>query len=182
MMNIKTFVQEFKDKKIMNNKINEHAVSDFIKSKLEIKTYLPFQQKREIAQIIVDSNTEIIDGVKKNHPVDQYLSFVMAAITAHTDLESGDNPVEDYDLLAESGLLEAIIAEFQNSYNELDALTKMILASELEYNSVGNILGRFLDGVLKKLSGAEQMFKNVASNFNEEDLAKLSGFLDTYIK
>lgn len=182
MMNIKTFVQEFKDKKVVNNRINEHAVSDFIKEKLEIKTYLPFEHKREIAQIIVDSNTEIVDGLKKNNPVDQYLSFVMACITAHTDLEISENPVEDYDLLAESGLLEAIIAEFQSSYNEIDALTKMILASELEYNHVGNILGRFLDGILKKLSGVSEMFENVTDNFNEEDLAKLSGFLDKYIK
>lgn len=181
-MIISEFVQEFKDKKIMNSRVNEHAVSDFIKEKLEIKKYLPFEQKREISQIIVDENTEIIDGVKKNHPIDQYLSFIVACIASHTNLEFSQNPVEDYDLLAESGLLPQIIAEFQESYNEIDVLTKMVLASELEYNNVGNIIGRFLDGILNKLSGVGEVVNKTIGNFNEEDLAKLSGFLDKYIK
>jgi hypothetical protein len=181
-MTIAEFVQEFQTKKIMNTKIEPNAVANYIKKTLEIKTYLPFEQKRAIAETIVKENTEIIDGVKKNNSINQYLSFVMSMIIGHTNLTVSDNPAEDYDLLAESGLLSAIIAEFQESYNETDVLVKMTLASELEYNNVGFILGRFLDGILNKLESAAEVIKKTTDNVNDEDLAKLRGFLNTYIK
>ena len=144
-MKINEFVQEFKDKKIKNTTVAPNAVGEYLRSVLEIKTYLPFKIKRKIAEMVVAENTREIDGVKKNDSINQYVGFVIAMLTAHTNLECSANPIDDYDLLAESGLLPQIIAEFKPSYDECDILLKMELASELEDNNIEVLVGRFLD-------------------------------------
>jgi hypothetical protein len=191
-MLVKEFVEKFKNDKVMNNKIAPNAVSDYLKKELEVKTYLPFRMKREIAEMVVAQNTEWVDGIKRNDSINQYIGFIVAMIGAHTSLEFGDDPVVDYDLLAESGLLPQIIAEFQESYNECDILLKMALAAELEDNNINVSVARFLDGILKKLDDVGEVLKGamgnldlkeiLGANFNNEDLANLKGFLDRYNK
>ena len=189
-MIIQEFVQKFKEDKVTNSKLNEHAVSDYLKKELEIKTYLPFRQKREIVEMVVEQNTEWVDGIKKNDPINQYVAFVTAMLSSHTNLDFSDDPVADYDLLAESGLLLLIIEEFRTSYDECDALLKLALASELEDNNINVLVGRFLNNILGKLDVVSEIFKDKFGNidieralggaFKQEDLANLKGFLDKY--
>lgn len=191
-MKVTEFVNEFKNKKIMNTKINEHAVSDYIENTLEIKTYIPFMKKRKIIEVVVEQNTKEIDGIKKNDSINQYLSFVISMLSAHTNIEFSEDPIADYDMLAESGLLSQIIAEFKESYDECDVLLKMELASKLEDNNINVLVGRFLNDILNKLddfSGVlKDTFKDInvndflGKNFKDEDLAKLTSFLDRYNK
>lgn len=187
-MLVNEFVQTFIEKKIVNNKINEHAVSDYLKKELEIKAYIPFVEKRKIAEMIVDQYTDEIDGIKKHDSISAYVGFVCAMIAAHTNLTLSENPIADYDVLAESGLLSKIVAEFKQSYDECDIILKMALAMELEDNNVNVLVGRFLNGVLKKIDGFADGLKGamdgldltqlLGADFNKEDLAKLSGLLD----
>ena len=116
----------------------------------------------------------------------------MAVLSAHTNIEFSEDPVADYDLLAESGLLPQIIAEFQESYSECDILLKMARASELEDNNLNTIVAKFLDNILKHLDDVSETLKDkiegfdlsnlLGANFNNEDLTKLKGFLDKYNK
>ena len=179
-MKVLDFVNEFKNKRIMNTKINEHAVSDYIKEALEIKSYLPFMEKRKIIEVVVEQNTKEVDGIKKNDSINQYLSFVISMLSAHTNIEFSEDPVADYDMLSESGLLPQIIAEFKESYDECDILLKMELASKLEDNNINVLVGKFLNNILNKLDDFGDMLKD--NNFKEEDLAKLTSFLDIYNK
>ena len=191
-MVIKEFVENFKAKKVMNTQIAPNAVGEYLKKELEIKTYLPFRTKREIVELVVAQNTKEVDGIKKNDSINQYISFVVAMISAHTALEFGDDPVADYDLLAESGLLPQIITEFKESYDECDILLKMALAMELEDNNINVIVGKFLNGILQRLDGAGEFLKDKIGNINlndifgadfkKEDLAKLTSFLNRYNK
>ena len=105
----------------------------------------------------------------------------------HTNIEFGADPVADYDLLAESGLLPKLISEFQQDYNECEVVLKMAVAMELEYNNINVLIGHFLDKIIKKLDGFEETLKekfkdfdlnDVLGDFKQEDLANLSGFLD----
>lgn len=189
MANVKTFIEKFKNDKVMNNKINTNIVSDYLKKELEIKTYIPFRTKREIAEIVVAQNTDWVDGIRKHDSVNAYISFIIASLTAHTNLTFGDDPVEDYDLLAESGLLPQIIAEFESSHSECDIILKMVLAMELEDNNINVIVGKFLNEVLQRLDGVGETLKkqlgdfnlkDILGNFKQEDLAKLSGFLNRF--
>ena len=189
-MNILEFVNKIKEDKVENTKLAPEAVSTYLKKELEIKSYIPFRTKREIAEMVVKKNTTEVDGIKKNDAIDQYISFVVAMITAHTSLEFGEDPVADYDLLAESGLLPQIIAEFKESYDECDILLKMALAMELEDNNMNVLVSRFLNNILQKLDIVGEVLKEklgdfdlkniLGADFKQEDLAKLSGFLDKF--
>lgn len=189
-MKIEQFLKDFKENKIQNTKIDEHAVSKYLKKTLEIKTYIPFRQKREIAEMVVAQNTKEIDGIKKHDSINAYISFVVAMLSAHTNFEFSEDPVADYDLLSESGLLPVIIEEFRMDYDECDILLKMALAMELEDNNINVMVGKFLNSLPDKLDGVGDILKGFFANidlssilgadFKPEDLAKLSSFLNKY--
>jgi hypothetical protein len=189
-MKIIEFVEQFKNDKVMNTQIKPNAVSEYLKEKLEIKTYLPFRAKRVLVETVVSQNVEWRDGLKRIDSINEYVGFIVAVLSAHTNLEFSDDPVADYDLLAESGLLPQIIAEFQESNAECNILLNMARASELEDNNINAIVTRFTDGLLQKLDGVGEVLKEkfgnidiadvLGGNFKQEDLAKLKGFLDKY--
>ena len=191
-MKIIDFVQGFKDKKIMNTKVDTDAVGKYIKETLEVREYVPFKEKRAIVELIVLNNIKVVDGVKKNDSISQYISFITAMLTAHTNLEFSEDPVADYDILSESGLLTSIIDTFKTDYSECDVLLKMALANELEDNNVNIVFGKFLNSILYRLDVIGEYIKSsvdgvdinsiLGESFNQEDLAKLSSFLDKYNK
>ena len=187
-MKIIDFVHGFKDKKIMNTKVDADAVGKYIKETLEVREYVPFKEKRAIVELVVLNNIKVVDGVKKNDSISQYISFITAMLTAHTNLEFSEDPVADYDILSESGLLTPIIDTFKTDYSECDVLLKMALANELEDNNVNIVFGKFLNSILYRLDVIGEYIKSsvdgvdinsiLGESFNQEDLAKLSSFLD----
>jgi hypothetical protein len=187
-INVKDFVNEFIEKKVMNNKINPNAVEEFIHSKLDITTYLPFSKKRQLVEMLVDKIVTEQDGIKKVDSVSQFLAFIVAMVASHTTLEFSDEPENDYDALSQCGVLEHLVAMFAKDYSECDALLKAAIADELADNHLNVIIGKFLNGVLYKMDGvvgalqgfAEKtdMSKLLGENIKEEDIAKLSGFLN----
>ena len=187
-MKIIEFIDAYNAKSFMKTEQGAKEKSEYLKKELTIKTYIPFREKRKIAEMIVAQNTKEVDGIKKYDSIDGYVGLVVASIMAHTNLEFSTDPVADYDLLAECGLLPQIIAEFKSSHDEIDILLKMALASELEDNNINVLVGHFLDKILKKIDDFSDVLKDrfedfdlndvLGTDFNEEDLAKLSGFLD----
>lgn len=187
-MTIREFVEKFRNKKIMNTKTNPDAVSKYINETLDIKTYIPYLTKKEIAEMIVSAHIDEADGVKKYDHVRAYVSFVMAMLTAHTNLQCSNNPFDDYDALAESGLLACIIEEFRTSYNECDIVLKMVVDAELEDNNVNVLVGNFLNKVSVSLDDIVGALKTKIENLdlkeifgtdiNNENLAALSGLLN----
>jgi hypothetical protein len=191
-MKIEEFVQEFKTKNIKNTKIYPDAVGDFIRGNVKFTEYLPFKMKRELAEMIASQCTEEVDGIKKHDAIESYMRFVVAMIELHTDLTFGEEPVSDYDLLAEAGLLMPIIDMFKADYDECNTILGMALNAELEDNNIGVQVGKFLNGVLSKFDDIGNVLKNQVENldlntllggkFKEEDLVKLSSFLNKYQK
>ena len=179
-MKIAEFVENYKAKKFINTRQGVDEKAEWLKKELEIKTYIPFIEKRQIAEMIVEQYTDEVDGIKKHDGIAAYVGFVTAMIASHTALEFSDNPVADYDLLSESGLLPQIVSEFQQDYNECDIVLKMALAMELEDNNTNVLIGNFLDGVLKKLDTLSVVLKNIKLNeiFKEENMAKIVGLLN----
>ena len=190
-MTIHELVSKFKEKKIINNKFQPDAIGDFIRANVKIKTYIPFMDKKQIAEMVINNNISEEHGIKRVSPTGQFIGFIMAMITAHTDLEvDTDDPIADYDALSESGLLEIIISQFERDYSECDVVLKMVLASEMEDNNFNVVVARFLDGILDKLDGVGDGIKNMfegidlksilGADFKKEDLVKLNDFLNKY--
>ena len=183
-MTIIEFVNAYKAKNFMNTAQGAKEKNEWIKKTLEITEYLPFRDKREIAEMVVEQNIDVVNGVKKYRSIDAYIGFIMASIIAHTNLKCGDDPFEDYDLLAENGLLSYIVSMFQESHNEVDILLKMALAAELEDNNPSVLIGHFLDAILKKVEGLSGALNgafgdfDVKELFNEENVAKIVGLLN----
>lgn len=187
-MLVQDFIKTFMEKKVVNSKINDHAVSDYLKKELEIKTYIPFLQKKQIAEMIASTYTEEVDGVKKHDSIRAYVGFIVASLSAHTNLEFSKNVFDDYDALAESGLLPQIVAEFQESHNEIDILLKMAISAGLEDNNINALVGRFLNKLSSKIEVVGDAIINKLENLDpsallgaditKEDLAKISSFVD----
>lgn len=184
MKTIKEFVEAYKEKKFMTTRNGVDERSEWIREQIEIRPYIPFREKRQIAEMVVAQNIEVVDGIKKYDSINAYIGLVMASIVAHTNLECSKDPITDYDLLAESGLLPHIIVQFQESHNEIDILLKMALASELEDNQPGVLIGNFLNAVLKRVDMAAGALKDTIGSidlddmFNEENITKVLGFLN----
>jgi hypothetical protein len=187
-MKVMEFINDFKEKKIQNTRLDENAVSKYIRETLSVKTYIPFREKRLIVETVVAANTNEIDGIKRHDAINAFIGFVTAMLKAHTNLEFSNDPVEDYDLLAESGLLLQIITEFQQSYDECNSLLKMALDAELMDNHTDIFVGKFLNDILVRFDtvmdmitdkiGAidvQDILRGIISN---EDLVKLKDFLN----
>jgi hypothetical protein len=192
MITVKKIIEEFKAKNIQNTKLAPTAIEDYLKKNIEFKTYIPFMEKKRIAEMVIKKNMIEENGIKKVEPTGQFIGFVIAMLVSHTNLEiNAENPIEDYDMLSEYGLLEVILAQFEKDYAECDIVLKMVLASEMEDNNLNMIVAKFLDNILDKLDGVGDGLKDIISNIDinsllgglkMEDLAHLKGFLDTFNK
>ena len=187
-MTIKNFIENFKNANVQNTKINPDAIGEWIRKNLEIKSYIPFNEKRKVAEMVVTQNISIIDGIKKYDSINGYVSLIVASIMAHTNLTFSKDPIADYDLLADSGLLLGIIAEFESSHKEIDILMHMALDMEMEDNNVNVLVGRFLNKFSGTLNGVLEATKDkirdldFANIFGEdikrEDFVQLMGVLN----
>lgn len=187
-ISVKSFVEEFVNNKVKNTPAKPNAVDDFIRDKLEIIEYVPFNTKREVVEMVVANSVSEESGVKRVDSVAQFLSFITSMIMTHTNLTFGKTPAEDYDALNQTGLLELIVEMFQKDYSECEALMKMIVADELVDNNLNVIVGKFLNGILDKLDGVIDIVKDftesadlsklLGTNINEEEMAKILGLID----
>lgn len=178
-VSIQDFVQNFISKKIQNTKADTTAVERALASELVITDYIPFREKREIAETIVEDNAEMVDGVWKIDSINQYVTFVLAMLESHTNLTIGEDPVLDYDALAKNKLLAPIIQMFKADYDEAETVLKMATAAKLEDNQINILAGKFLNGILTRLDGVGEVLKNVnlkdliGVDLTEKDIASL---------
>ena len=187
-MTIQNFCDAYKAKNFMNTKQGVEERVEWIKKELEVKEYIPFTEKRKIAEMIVAENIKEVDGIKKYNSIDGYIALIVASIEAHTILRFSVNSTEDYDLLAESGLIPQIMAQFQSSHDEIGIILKMATTMELESNNTNALVGRFLNKISSALDVVLEMAKDKFGNFDMknifgadikgEDLTKLIGLLD----
>ena len=182
------FIKAYKVFKQQNIRADEKDINDYIIKTLEVKTYIPFMTKRIIAETIVEGNTERINGIWKNDAINQYISFVIAMLQSHTNLEISEKPMEDYDMLAENDLLMPILVTFQTDYAECETVLKMALGMVLEENSVSALVGELVGNISNTLDNIAKKFEDLdtqkilGANFKEEDLAKLTSLLNKFVK
>ena len=187
-ISIKDFVNEVKTNRIVNTKADPNAMSNFIRDRLQINEYIPFNEKRKIVEMVVMQNLKEEDGVKHYDSIGSYMSFIIAMLISHTTLEMSENPFDDYDELSKNGLLEPIMGTFKKDYDECETLLKATIVEKLEDNNLNVLVGKFLNNILKRFDAFGDVVKDkfgnvnlkdiIGANIKEEDITKLIGVLD----
>ena len=184
-MKITEFIQEFKDERIQNSKVNPNAVSEYIKKVLEVKDYIPFIEKQSVAQIVLESCAHISDGIITIDSVQKYIIFTITVLATYTNLEfNGDETdLDAYDLLCaytvgDETLLDAIIKTFEKEYSRCNDILNLMTVDLMAENNIEKQVGKFLSGLSKKIENLGDLFINNMSNIPESlsqlDIDKLA--------
>lgn len=184
-MKITEFIQDFKDERIQNSKVNPNAVSEYIKKVLEVKDYIPFVEKQSVSQIVLESCAHISDGIITIDSVQKYIIFTITVLATYTNLEfNGDETdLDAYDLLCaytvgDETLLDAIIKTFEKEYSRCNDILNMMTVDLMAENNIEKQVGKFLSGLSKKIENFGDLFINNMSNIpeslNQLDIDKLA--------
>lgn len=164
-MNVREFIDNYKEN------------PDTFKE-LEIKHYIPCAVKISaidgIQQRLVHANTE---GLITFSSIEKYFLFIMTVIDLYTELEIGSPVTDDYDLLAEHGLVKKIIYKIGTDYYDFMELLNMRWADIIRDNnaieaSVNRVLGAMQIGLQE---GVNQIASSMlgSASLDSEDTSKL---------
>ena len=153
---------------------------------IEFKKYLSLVEKQLLANKIIDSCI-ITDDVGLNR-IDyfyKYLTTQVSLIINYTSLEFTENLIEDFDCLAENGLLEDILDQIP--INEVEFILDLVdfeLAQIVKLNnSIEGILASKLDKLIEKLPTDKQiksLSKSLVKDINKLDWDKLPMLKDMW--
>lgn len=156
---------------------------------LEVKTYLPMELKKTIAQGIIFDCTDDSEGAIKVDSVERYMSYVRHMIIHHTNLEYTDN---DYDALCsteyeEVTLLNAIMDCFGADAKECSKILDLMTNDYIQENSIEfsvvKLLNRFsnsIDKVLGVVGDKINDFDFQSALPDDIDFQQIKEFLSTY--
>ena len=139
---------------------NKNSRIDIAKH-LQVEKYVGIEYKRQMAELILDNCTTVVDGEVHIDSIERYLLFTIAVISMHTNLEFSNGEVDelssidDYDALCESGLLAKVIDTFQEDYMSCQEILNMMTADRLQNNmTIEKKLYKFLDEIQGIISNA----------------------------
>ena len=131
-----------------------------IAKKLEVVPYIGIEYKRELARLVLDNCTSVVDGEIHIDSVERYLLFTISVIGMHTNLEffyeegSDDSAIDGYDALCQSGLLVKIIDTFKDDYASCQEVLNMMTADRLQNNmTIEKKLYQFVDAIQEIFAG-----------------------------
>ena len=169
-------------------KINEllaniHRKDFNMEKELQVKKYLPMEEKKLIAQGIIYECTENVNGAIKVDSVQQYLSYVKYMILRHTNLEY---TYEDYDKLCsnmynDKTLLNAIMDCFVDDAKECTRIMNLMTSDHMQQNSLEFIVGQFLNGIGEALKDKIESFDIQSLLPKDIDKNKIVNFLNNYM-
>ena len=149
-MTIKEFCDAYKEKNFISTK----EITEWIVQTLGIKGYISFDEKINISKKIMDFIVDYDRGLIKFDSVKKYLNFTFVVIEAHTDLCFSDDwkdKVQEYDLLCENDLLDAIICTFEKDYKASREILDMMCADILAENSLEASIAKLAQSVSENL-------------------------------
>lgn len=184
-MKIEKFVEIMEaNKGKIYSKANANAMSDFIKKTLEVKDYLPLQEKKDLISKIIDSSIIYENSMYKFDEIDKYVYLVMFSIVAYTNIELSDDIENDYDELCRSGLLTMIVDSFKDEYKSVMMLLDMQCNYILADNALGAKIGAFVESLSKNLDSLATVLKTKVEKMNLDmsniDLDNVQSLLEKF--
>ena len=162
-----------------------------IEKELGVKTYLPIEVKKTIAQAIIFECTSEENGVIKVDSVQRYMSYVRHMITSHTNLKYTD---EDYDALCSTiynnnTLLNAIMECFGDDAKECSRILNLVMDDYMQEMSIEVTVAKFLHDLTGLVGNLANKFGQAVETTDLKsmipdsvDMNKLGDFLQNYIK
>ncbi len=193
-MTIQEFINGFIEKKIMNTAINQNAVSEYIKKELEVKSYIPFVEKRELCEKVLNaSNTKGKDGLVKVDSVGRYIIFTLSVISKYTNIEfsSGKDAefdsLDEYDMLCENHLLNPILEVIGEEYATCNNMLNMMMADiETNNNTVEAVLEHNLSKITNSIDNLIDAFaekvEELDLDLNQIDIDKYKGLIEMFTR
>lgn len=143
-----------------------------------IKTrYIPVLEKRQLADLVYASSTEMENGIVKVDSLSKYLIFTMLMLTRYTELEfsvdekgaATEEAIREYDALCENGLLNPIIAEFQEDYARSNEIMNYVFQDNLAVNNtVEAVAGKAADRLLDIVEGFANILADKVNDMNSD--------------
>lgn len=194
-MKIVEFINDFKNKKIMNTKTDVTIVPTYIKKILEVKDYVPFADKRALcAQVLNACNTVDADsGLVKVDSVKRYIIFTITILSTYTNLEfSADedsefDSLDEYDMLCQNDLLNPILDVIGAEYISCNNILNMMMADiTANNNTVENVLSVATKKALDIVDGFANVLsdkvKELNLDFNQIDINKYKWLIEVLAK
>ena len=172
-----------------NKMLKGAQLIELLNKTLEIKKYLSIKAKRVLIDDIVNSCILYEDGVYKFDEIDKYIVFTMKTIAAYTNIELSTDIENDYDELCKANLLNLIIEAFAGEYENVNLLLQMKCEYILSGNTIEAQFGKFLTGIMDKVSDLADALENKVKDFDfnnlpvsMDDLGKLMEFVNSQKK
>ena len=171
-------INEFVEMYEKNNRIDSAKT-------IEAVPYISIEYKRELARLVLDNCTSIVDGNIHIDSVEKYLLFTISVISMHTNLKFAHgedydgSSISDYDTLCSSGLLVKVIDTFKDDYVACQEVLNMMTADKLQNNmTIEKKLYKFLDGVQDMLENGvntlmDKLDLDSLGGLNQDTLAQL---------
>jgi hypothetical protein len=140
---------------------------------INTKKYIPTEAKIRLAKKVLDFSVEYDHGFIKFDSFAKRLAFTFGVIEAHTDLHFTDDwseRMQEYDMLCENELLDAIIDTFRKDYDASWEVLDMMCNDMLEDNSIEASAARLVTSVADNL---DVFVGTLADKLEELDIEKI---------
>ena len=167
-MTIKELIKLMNDPKTKMLKAEQQQ--EVLKKKIDVKSYISIKDKKDLVESIANTCVLYDEGVFKFDEIEKYVFFTMKTIEAYTNLELSDDVEDDYDMLCEAGLLNAIISTFNGEYENVKVLLQMRCDYILSNNSIESQVGKFLTNLLDNIDGISGAIADKIGSFSFDKL------------
>ena len=153
--------------KLCSKKLNEVNIITFNDIEIEVKKYLGI----ELKQSIIDMSLETSANLDYVNRVVSDAIFNYLVVLNYTDIElttkkEKENPIWVYDLMEESGLIDAVMGAIPEQ--ELGSLVECYEQTVLSINSYKSSLKGSFEQIIKSLPQNVESINNALENFDPE--------------
>lgn len=190
-MKVVEFIQKYKENKVQNTKINPNAIEEFLLKTLEVKNYIPFAEKRELCERVLNASCTKNGAIIEVDSVSRYILFTISVLTKYTSLEFENTDdldvIDQYDMLCQNGLLNPILGIIAGEYESCNNILNMMMA-DIDANN--NNIAAVFDKALQRVSGSiDELISALALKVDELnldlsqiDIDKYKGLFDLFPK
>lgn len=172
---VKEFIEQSKG--IQNTAYKPNAIEEHIRKTLEIKSYVPFVEKREMCATVLAGACKNVGNIVEVDSVSRYLLFTIAIISKYTNLTfentDDEDAIDQYDLLCQSGLLNEILNVIGSEYEVCNNLLNMMMADiDANNNNVAAVFDKALQEILSYVGNFADVLSDKVENW-ELDLSQI---------